>query len=75
MKGDLPKPGAPDRLSTLEEIRWATGTSPERVLELSLRRSLLHLLFHGEASDCAGLSVDDLEYILQLGESEGMQVD
>ncbi len=64
---------APDRLSTSEEIRQATGASSERLFEFCLVNTLLGE-FRAEPGKLADLTTSDLEFLLSLSEGEAMLV-
>lgn len=64
---------APDRLSTPEEIRQATGASSGRLFEFCLINTLLGE-FRAELGKLADLTASDLEFLLNLSEGEVMLV-
>lgn len=65
MKGESHNLVAPDRLSTSEEVRWATVADPERVLQRCLANSLRGKL-QIPISELAELSADDLQVFFQF---------
>ncbi len=66
MKMDSRNPTAPDRLSTSEEIRRATLTSPEPALGLHTENKLLDAVWMAE-NDIADLTSEELGFLFQLG--------
>jgi hypothetical protein len=60
MQGGPLSSAAPDRLSTWEEVRQATATSPEEVFALCPENSLLRQIW-AVAGKLAELSADELE--------------
>ncbi len=62
---------APDRLSTPEEIRQATGASSARLFEFCLINTLLGE-FRAEPGKLADLTTSDLEFLLSLSEGQVM---
>jgi len=73
MKAEPSSLFAPDRLSTTEEIRWATGSSSARLFEFCLVNTLLGE-FRTEPGKPADLTTSDLEFLLSLSEWEAMLV-
>ncbi|GEM_PF-3238360 len=68
MKNDCTGYNAPDRLSTREEIFWATGARPELPLQFWLGDDLaLEVLI--SSGDLRHLSAAEVQLLLHLGES------
>jgi len=67
MKGGADSSAAPDRLSTREEVRQVTATSPEETLALCPENGLLRQIW-AVVGELAEFSADELEPLLRDSE-------
>ena len=73
MRNDPPSFAGPDRLSTWEEILWATRTSPECVLQF-YRADGVVLELRNTSGALSEFSAEELEMLIRLGTSEEVPV-
>src|SRR5713226_7909199 len=73
MRDDPPSFTGPDRLSTWEEILWATRTSPEYVLQF-YRADGVVLELRNTSGALSEFSAEELEMLIRLGTSDEVPV-
>ncbi len=73
MRDDRPSFTDLDRPSTQEEIRRATGTSPERVLQFCQENGVV-IELRNRTGTLVEFSAEELEMLIRLGTSEEVPV-